>query len=290
MSALNASGFTRVYGIFGHPVRHTLSPQMHQAAFESLGMQAAYLPFEVHPNQLQQAVDSIPALGIQGVNVTLPHKEKVMAFLDDIDSEAEQIGAVNTIKNDSGRLIGYNTDGRGYVASLEEMFVTPAEKTVILLGAGGAAKGVAVALIKAGVKEIFIRSRRKEAGTALSTHLKSATGFTNISVMPFDQQETDSFSTQNPVLLINTTPLGMKAGDPIPFPPHLIQASWTVSDLIYRPSETPLLKTAKKAGAKTVPGLGMLLHQGVLSFQLWTSLHPPIEHMKQALLKAISNT
>lgn len=290
MSPVQPTGDTQVFGIFGWPVRHTLSPQMQHAAFLAAGLQAAYLPFEVHPAQLQKAVASIRALGIKGVNVTLPHKEAVLSFLDEIDPEAEKIGAVNTIKNDAGRLIGYNTDGKGYLASLSEMGVDPAGKTVILLGAGGAAKGVALALIGAGVREMIIRVRRAEAGAALADHLKTVSGDCDITLAAFDDPKDRALKTAQPVLLINSTPLGMKPGDPLPFPPSLIKPDWVVSDLIYRPFETALLAAAKEMGAKTAPGLGMLLHQGTLAFEIWTALKPPIQAMRRALLDALPDT
>lgn len=289
MTAFEPTGDTQVFGIFGYPVRHTLSPQMQQAAFKTHKIHAAYLPFEVHPDQLKKAVASIVPLGIKGVNITIPHKEKVIPFLDEIDPEAEKVGAVNTIKNNAGRLIGYNTDGRGYVASLREAGVDPTEKAVILLGAGGAAKGVAIALINAGVRELIIHARRAEAGAALAAHLKSVSGYAKLSAEPSDAAQDTAVKTARPVLLINTTPLGMKPGDALPFPASHIKADWVVSDLIYRPFETPLLAAAKKIGAETVPGLGMLLHQGALAFEIWTALSPPIQAMNEALLKAFSH-
>ncbi len=286
MTRPQISGNTQVFGIFGYPVRHTLSPQMQNAAFEAIGLEASYLPFEVHPSQLQKALESIMPLGIQGLNITIPHKQNVIPFLDDIDPEAEKIGAVNTIKNDAGRLIGYNTDGKGYIDSLREAGVEPAGKTVILLGAGGAAKGVAVSLIGAGVHEIIIQARRAEAGAALAKHLDHISGHIPITVSPFYPEEW--INTDHPILLINTTPLGMSPDDTLPFPASLIKPDWVVSDLIYRPFETPLLLAAKKVGAKPVSGLGMLLHQGARAFEIWTSQKAPVQVMRQALITAFS--
>lgn len=288
MTPPRPSGRTQIFGIFGYPVRHTLSPQMHHAAFEALGLQHAYLPFEVHPDQLKKAVESIVPLGIRGVNVTLPHKKNVIPFLDQIDPEAEKMGAVNTIKNEAGRLIGFNTDGRGFVASLREAGVDPAGMTVLLIGAGGAARGVSVALLDAGVSEIHILARRVEAGLRLAEHLKSFSPGCSLSSSEFDFRNPVPVKGNAPVLLINSTPLGMKPEDPYPFPLSQIEATWVIADLIYRPYETALLTEAKKIGAKTVPGLGMLLYQGALAFEIWTGQKPPIGIMRQALLAAFS--
>jgi len=287
---LHAPENTQIFGIFGNPIRHTLSPQMHNAAFEALGISGTYLPFEVQPGQLEKAVDAIVPLGIRGVNVTIPYKEKVIPFLDQIDPGAKKIGAVNTIKNHSGRLIGFNTDGEGFIASLLEIEADPVGMSVILLGAGGAAKGVAVALLSAGVSEIIIMARNEASGSGLADRLKGLSSRPKISSIGFDLEKRVPIPKGSQILLVNTTPLGMRKGDPIPFPPSLIKPDWVVSDLIYRPFETPLLVEAKTIGAKIVPGFGMLLHQGALAFKIWTSLDPPIPVMRKSLRKALSNT
>ncbi len=288
MTPFQPSGYSKVFGIFGCPIQHTLSPQMQHAAFEALGLPNTYLPFEVHPDQLKKAVESIVALRIQGINVTIPHKEKVIPFLDELDPEARKIGAVNTIKNDAGRLIGFNTDGKGYLRSLQEAGVDPTGMTVILIGSGGAAKGLAIALLTAGVEEMILRVRRKSAGEALAAQLKTTLPQSKVSVVGFNDIPNASIKNHPPTLLINTTPLGMKKDDPLPFPTSQIKPEWLVSDLIYYPNETRFLFEAKQNGAKTVSGLGMLLHQGALSFEIWTETKPPIEAMRQALSVAIS--
>ncbi len=283
------SGKTGLYGIFGNPIRHSLSPQMHNAAFEALGLNHVYLPFEVSPEQLQKAVAAIVPLGIRGLNITIPHKETVLPFLDEITPEALRIGAVNTIEVSSGRLIGHNTDGKGFVSSLFEAGVDPAGMSVFILGAGGAAKGVAMALLDAGVSELFILVRRQEKGTELAKRLSKVSPQTKVSVAAFDSKSVPTATKNHPVLLINTTPLGMKMADALPFPTEHIQASWVVADLIYTPYETPLLLAAKNSGALTVPGLGMLLHQGVLAFEIWTKQKPPLEIMQKTLFQAFKD-
>jgi len=290
MTPFRPSGETKVFGIFGKPVRHSLSPQMHHAAFEALNLPHVYLPFEIHSDQLEQAVLSMRVLGLEGINITIPHKEKVMPYLDAIDPEAEKIGAVNTIKNNDGRLIGFNTDGRGFVASLREAGVDPSGRAVVLLGAGGAAKGVAIALLEAGIAEVHILARRAVAAETLATHLKRISPTSKITAAAYSPEKEVSLRTECPILLINSTPLGMSAKDPLPFSTTQIMPHWVVSDLIYRPYETPLLIAAKKKGAKIVPGLGMLLHQGALAFEIWTGLSAPIDRMRQVLRDAFSNS
>lgn len=289
MTVSRLSGKTGIFGIFGCPIHHTLSPQMHLAAFEALGLDNVYLPFAVHPEQLKKAVESILPLGLRGLNITIPHKESVMPFLDEIDPSAKNIGAVNTIEVSSGRLIGHNTDGKGFVRSLFEAGVNPVGMSVLMLGTGGAAKGVAIALLDAGVTEIIILARRREKGVELSKHLKTMSPQTKISVLDFNSKPVHAGATDCPILLINTTPLGMKAGDPLPFSPLNIQESWVVADLIYNPYETSLLIAAKEIGAKTVPGLGMLLHQGTLAFEIWTQQKPPLAVMRKALFQAFKD-
>jgi len=262
---------------------------MQGAAFETLGLPHLYLPFEVHPEHLRKAVEAIIPLGLQGLNLTIPHKESVMPFLDKIDSEAEKMGAVNTIEVCSGALIGHNTDGRGFLASLLETGVNPAGMKVLLLGAGGAARGVAVALLSAGVSEMVIMARNKVRAGALAKNLKAISPKVAISVKPFSFEKGQALRKKHPTLLINSTPLGMKASDPLPFSAREIQSDWVVADLIYRPYETPLLLAAKKNGAKIVPGLGMLLHQGALAFEIWTKMKAPLEPMRKSLRLAFED-
>ncbi len=286
MTAFLLSGKTGVFGIMGKPIRHTLSPQMHMAAFEALCLDNIYLPFTVQPEQLKKAVDAIVPLGIRGLNITIPHKEAVLPLLDEIAPEALGIGAVNTIEGSSGRLIGHNTDGKGFVRSLLEAGVDPAGMSVFMLGAGGAAKGVAISLLNAGVSEMIILARRQEKGAELAKRLCAISPRSQVTVAAFRPEKGQTSTTGRPILLINTTPLGMKTGDPLPFPPENIQSDWVVADLIYNPYETPLLIAAKQIGALTVPGLGMLLHQGVLAFEIWTKQKPPVEVMRKALFQA----
>lgn len=283
------TGKTRIFGIFGDPIAHTLSPVMQNAAFEALGLPCQYLPFQVHTENLKKALEAILPLGIQGVNVTIPHKEAVIPFLDSVEAEAEKIGAVNTIETASNRLIGHNTDGKGFLASLSEMNIDPSGRRVILIGAGGAARGVAIALLSAGISEIILMTRTVERGKILANRLGSLSPRLKVSVRGMGLEKESPLKPDRSTLLINSTPLGMKENDPLPFPSELLDPNWIVADLIYRPDETPLLLAAKKTGAKTIPGLGMLLHQGALAFEIWTKEKAPLQVMRDALRNALAS-
>lgn len=276
------TGKTMILGLFGYPVEHTLSPYMHNAAFKSLGLDYCYLPFKVDPRHLKEAVTGIKALNMRGVNITIPHKETIIPYLDELDTEASLIGAVNTVLHAGERLIGYNTDGRGFVRSLkEEGGIEPRGKKVVILGAGGAARSIAFSLAMEGVDKIFINDTVGDKAIELSSAIRSKTSIEALYVKDLKERigEVD--------ILINATPLGMKKEDPPPISPELLSKRLFVYDIIYNPPETPLLKEAKKKGAKTLRGIGMLLYQGALSFKIWTGQDPPIDIMKKAIEKRI---
>jgi shikimate dehydrogenase len=273
---MNITGKTRITGLFGYPVEHTLSPAMHNAAFEHLGLDYCYVPFLVHPGALGKAVESIRALSLAGVNVTVPHKETVIHLLDEVNEEASFIGAVNTVVNREGRLIGYNTDGRGFMRSLEENGIVITGKKVLLVGAGGASRAVGYYLSeKVGslaIHDIDTKKREK-----LVSDLSQIRG--NVSPLPrVDHQA--GFD-----IIINATPLGLKKDDPPPVDLAALLSTQTVCDLIYK--RTPLLDLAAQKGCRTMDGLGMLLWQGVLAFELWTSVSPPVDVMRNALHKGM---
>ena len=277
--------FKTLFGIFGWPARHSLSPAMHNAAFRALDLPCRYETFEVAPDHLPDAVRAIRALGLGGVNVTIPHKQAVIPLLDVIDPQAGRIGAVNTIAVSGGRLIGHNTDGEGFLRSLLEAGVDPVARPVVLLGAGGAALGVADALLDRGVSDLSLLARSPEKLAPVAARLASA--------HPAARVTTADLASPLPtgsVLLINATPLGMKPGDPLPCAVELIDPASVVADLVYRPDETPLLAAAKRRGATIVPGLGMLLHQGALAFEIWTRQPAPVAVMRAALVAALRQT
>jgi shikimate dehydrogenase len=268
------NGKTEITGIFGFPVGHTLSPVMQNAAYESKGLNYRYLPFLVSPEKLGDAVRAIRALHIRGVNITIPHKEKVMQYLDEVHEEAAFIGAVNTVVNDAGRLTGYNTDGRGFMQSLAEQGIDVEDKDILINGAGGAARAVSYFLAKrAGRLAIFGRTPQRR--DLLIHDLKKMS--THVGVAD-DLSSAGQFQ-----MIINATPLGLKDDDPLPFEASRLKTGQVVCDLIYK--KTRLLHEASRKGCVTLDGTGMLLWQGASAFQLWTGQQPDIAVMREALLR-----
>ncbi|HJV44385.1 MAG TPA: shikimate dehydrogenase [Bacillota bacterium] len=278
---------TVLTGIFGYPVGHSMSPLMHNAAFQALGLNYRYGAFSIPGHSLKSAVEGIRALGFRGVNVTIPHKVEVMEYLDEIDDEALQIGAVNTIVNENGKLIGYNTDGQGYVCSLLQEWETPLSgKKVVILGAGGAARAVAVSLARHGVKEMVIANRSVEKAQGLAEHVQNLVKASAISMEDLNRGKKLEVD-----LLINTTSVGMYPNiHNVPISLDLIHDGLMISDLIYNPLNTELLIKGKEVGAKTMNGLGMFIHQGSLAFELWTGMKPPVDLMKETVLKQLKNS
>jgi shikimate dehydrogenase len=272
---MNIDGKTKITGIFGYPVEHTLSPAMHNAAFKALNLNYCYVPFLVHPDHLEDAVKAVKALNLRGVNITIPHKEKVIPLLDEISEEASFMGAVNTIVNSAGKLIGYNTDGKGFMQSLAESGISVKDKNILITGTGGASRAISYYLSQE-AKALYIIGRTKEKMDRLVNDLK-ASGRNNIAVIE-DLYVIDGFH-----IIINATPLGLKEEDPLPFDTSLLKEGQIVCDLIYK--KTRLLKEASKKGCLTVDGTGMLLWQGALAFELWTGKRPDVEVMRKALRK-----
>jgi shikimate dehydrogenase len=271
------NGRTKITGLFGYPVEHTLSPAMHNAAFKSLGLNYCYVPFLVHPDYLEAAVKAIKALNICGVNVTVPHKENVIKFLDEINEEASFIGAVNTIVNSGSKLIGYNTDGRGFIQSLLESGILIEGKDILIIGAGGASRAISYYLSQKG-RTLFIYNRSNDRAKRLVQDLKKIRN--NVSFIK------DVSSIERFHIVINATPLGLKKDDPLPFDTSLLRKYQTVCDIIYK--RTRLIEEASKKGCVTINGMGMLLWQGIFAFELWTGKKPQVEVMRNAL--RIKNT
>lgn len=276
------TGQTKVTGIIGYPLVYTLSPIMHNAAFKATGLNYRYLPFVVEEKDLGAALQGIRALKIRGVNVTMPHKEAVIEFLDELSEEAKIVGAVNTINNRDGCLIGYNTDGTGFIRSLREESFDPKDTTAIILGAGGAAKAVAVSLIQAGASEMILVGRDIRKLEKLKARLLDNFTYITIKTLSFKDNLADIFRVGD--LIVNATPVGMReSGDLLPVPLELISTKHFVYDLVYTPLETELIKEARKVGAKVANGLGMLLHQAASAFEIWTGTSAPVEVMRHAL-------
>jgi len=283
------NGRTGVCGIIGCPVEQSFSPAMHNAAFAALGLDFVYVPFPVSPPLLPAAVTAVRALGLAGVNVTVPHKQAVLPFLDELSGEARLAGAVNTIVNRSGGLYGDNTDGKGFLHSLKEgaAFV-PSGKTALILGAGGAARAVAAGLALAGAKKLVVANRSQGRAVELAGFITEKTGV-KAEVVPWPAGRFETIpgeALSEADLVVQATPLGMHPNDastaPLPF--ELFRPGQVACDLVYNPVETLFLKRAARAGATVVDGLGMLLYQGALSFEMWTGVAAPLEVMRDALL------
>ena len=280
------TGKTKIVGVFGYPISHSLSPAMHNAAFKYLNLDYIYIAFEVKPSDLKAVVKSIPALNISGINLTIPHKEAVVPYMDKLTREAELIGAVNTIEVQNSGLIGHNTDALGFIRSLREFGVSIKGKSVLLLGAGGASKGVGFALVLNKAKEICIANRTLEKAKVLASNLRKKANFSKVSVIPLEHKHLKSV-LKNTDILINATSSGMKSKDPLLVPSDSIIKKIIVYDLIYNPPETKLIRLAKKKGCLTINGESMLVHQGAIAFEIWTKRKAPVEIMKKALRKAL---
>lgn len=270
----------RIFGLIGYPVKHSLSPLMHNAAFKALNLDASYELFELKPQELEAFFKTLPQKNISGLNVTIPYKEQVLPFLDKIAEQAELIGAVNTIAVSTDKLEGFNTDGDGFLRHLkDDLGFDPEGKNISVIGAGGAGKAVTVTLSKAGARSIFIYDIEKSKSEKLISHLKE--NFSNVEFKQADSIE--GLDIKGSGLLVNATPIGMRESDPLIISPEFISKGLLVYDLIYNPKETKLLKLAKERGALVSNGLGMLLCQGALSFEIWTGEKAPKDVMRKAL-------
>ncbi len=276
------SAKTKLCGIFGWPVEHSLSPDMHNAAFKELGLDMVYLAFNIAPEDLATGIKALRALNIAGVNITVPHKEKVIGLLDDLSPEARNIGAVNTIVNVHGRLIGDNTDGRGFIRSLaEESKETLAGKKILLLGAGGAARAIGVSLLGQRVKSVFLYDVVQEKTLGLASDLAKIATSTKVEKI---EREQIGQVLKDADILINATPVGMKEHDPCVVEPELLTKKLFIYDIVYN-RQTALLKEAAHRKIKHANGLGMLINQGAIAFELWTGKKAPVAVMRQAINK-----
>jgi shikimate dehydrogenase len=276
------SGSSGVFGIIGHPVRHTLSPAMQNAAMQSCGLDGVFVPFDVQPERLGEAVAGLRALGVRGVNVTIPYKTGVVPYLDGLDESAEAAGAVNTISNEDGRLVGHNTDGDGLLRSLAEDFAfTPENKTIVIIGAGGAARGAVAAICRAGARRIAIANRSRDRAKSLVTNMEGRYPDTALAVADYGEQLTPIL--QEADLVVNTTSLGMNVEVIAGLELEALNRNAVVYDMVYAPPVTPLLQEAQRLGLRHANGLGMLAAQGELAFNIWTGILPPLGLMKRVL-------
>jgi shikimate dehydrogenase len=279
---LAPTGSTRLAGVIGSPVRHSLSPLLHNTAFETLGLDWVYVALEVAPGSAAEALSAMRTLGIDGFSVTMPHKEAVAEACDELTADAGALRAVNCVVNSDGRLIGHNTDGDGFTDALDaELGLDPAGLRCVVLGAGGAARSIGLALARRGAAQVAIINRtaaRAEEAVAL---------FPEVGVVVAPGEAAAFISDCD--LIVNATSIGMGssaetagAGD-IPFDTALITADHTVVDIVYRPLVTPLLAAAQARGARTANGVSMLTHQAAIAFTLWTGVAAPISAMTAAV-------
>ncbi|MHC1586190.1 MAG: shikimate dehydrogenase [Candidatus Hecatellaceae archaeon] len=282
---MKASWDTQVYCLIGDPVAYTLSPVMHNTAFKKLGINGLYLAFRVPTGKLREAVEGMKALGFKGFNVTIPHKVEIIRFLDGLDRLAARIGAVNTVKNDGGRLIGYNTDGEGALRALEEAGVSPKGKNVVVLGAGGASRAICFTIAKL-ARKLVIANRTEDKALKLAERLRAELGV-NVEVCRLLEEELAPMLAEAEIL-INATSVGMYPEvENSPVSSALLRRDLTVFDIVYKPLKTRLLREAELKGAKTVDGLAMLVHQAARAFEIWTGVTPPVEEMRKAALKEV---
>ena len=272
------TGKTKIYCIIGYPVEHSISPQMHNAVFAALNMDARFVAFSVNPDQLGEAIVGLRALNVAGINVTVPHKSSVIPYLDEITPLAKKIGAVNTIRNENGLLIGTNTDISGFIRSLGSLNFSPENKSIALLGAGGAARALVAGLANAGASRILIHNRTAERAESLLTEFSP--------IFPQTQLESVSMEILQATtldLLINTTTVGMESGES-PLDLSQCQEIEHLADIIYSPAQTTLLKQAEELGIPAINGSGMLLYQGCGAFTFWTGKQAPEDVMQEQLL------
>lgn len=276
-------GNTRLTGIIGYPIEHTLSPAMQNAAFAEAGLNWIYVPFSVDPDHLAAAVNGAKALNFAGLNVTMPHKKEVIKYLDELSAPARIAGAVNTIQFDGDRLVGHNTDGQGFIDSLKhDAGFSPREKNALLIGAGGAARSVAVSLAMSGIRQLAVINRTADKALKLQESIKDNFPDCIVKVLSPDDEKIVSLQSESQ-LIVNTTSIGMLTNPGLPLGMERIGPSHLVYDVIYFPAETEFLREAKKRGAETLNGARMLLYQGATAWQIWTGRPAPIAEMAVAL-------
>jgi len=280
---MKIDGNTKLTGIIGYPIEHTLSPVFQNAAFEKVGLNWAYLPFLVSPGRLGEAIAGLKVLNFIGINVTMPHKKEVIKYLDELSPAARIAGVANTILFKKNILVGYNTDGQGFVESLrKDARFSPRGKNVILIGAGGAAKSIAVSLALAGIKRLIIINRTPTRAQRLQRLISDNFPHCLVKVLPENDEKIVSLKSESH-LIVNATSVGMLSNPGLPMGTEGIGRKHLVYDVIYEPAETQFLIDAKKRGAKTLNGAYMLLYQGVASWQIWTGQSAPIAAMAAAL-------
>ncbi|MCY9091035.1 shikimate dehydrogenase [Bacillus mojavensis] len=270
----------KLYGVIGNPIAHSMSPDIHNAALKDLGLDGHYHAFKVEEDSLEDAVKGIRALGVQGINVTVPHKVSIMDHLDHIDESAKVLGAVNTVRREGDKLVGYNTDGEGFVKSLMRILDKPiSELSFLMIGAGGAARAIFTTIVRDNPAKFDICNRTIEKAKQLT---ESAPSFRNVEVLSIKEAEE---RLEQYDVIIHTTSVGMYPNvEDIPLSLQRAASSAVVCDIVYNPIQTSLLKEAKQKGLKTLDGVGMFVEQAALSFRLWTGHEPDVEKMRSIVV------
>lgn len=282
---MHIDGSTTLVGVFGAPIEHTASPAMHNAAFEALKMNWAYLAFHVDPQELRAALQGARGMGMVGINLTVPHKIPALDCVDEIDAEASKLGAVNTIAMEKGRLHGFNTDGYGFLKAIKEEFnLSLGGKRVLVLGAGGAGRGIAVKCALDGAAQVIVANRTPAKIEPIAREIRNTKSEFLSLGLTVDEIRRVIHEVD---LMVNATSVGMKDGDSLGLGTELFSPRLRVYDTIYRPAQTELLQVAEGAGAKVANGLGMLLHQGAKAFEIWTKRKAPLAVMRRALRTAV---
>lgn len=275
----------KLYAVIGDPVSHSMSPVMHNDLFQHYGLDAHYHAFAIKPNDLKDAVNGFRAIGISGFNVTIPHKVSIMPLLDRIDPLAQSIGAVNTVVNEEGCLVGYNTDGAGFVQGLQSKVPSLHDKRVLIIGAGGASKAIYFTLAHIGVSQIDITNRTIQSAVKLSEECPY-----EVNTVVMGLEETEDYLERYDII-IQSTSIGMVPQiECQPLSLHNLKERAFVSDIIYNPLETKILKMAKEKGAQVQNGIEMFVHQGALAFEKWTGIKPDTNRMTKIVKEQLGGT
>ncbi len=277
---------TAIYGVIGCPVEHSLSPAMHEAAIRHCGLDAVYLAFRVEPEAVAAAVQGVRALGIQGINVTIPHKKAVAQLCDRLEPSALAAGGVNTVRNEAGTLVGASTDGEGFLRSLTEAGIEISGMRAVVAGAGGSARAIAAAIAPR-LAGLHLAARDPVARAALAAEC-TRFGCPHVTEAELSEEALGA-ALASSELLVNTTPLGMwpAVDGCLPVRQRDLRPDLTVVDIVPNPMRTTLLARARDAGCRTLNGVGMLVHQGAVAFELWTGRNAPVEAMRQACESAL---
>ncbi len=274
---------TRLFAVFGHPVRHSLSPAMHQAAFEALGLNAVYLAFDVEEAALPAALSGLSAIGAGGVNLTIPLKRRAFELLPRLDATARLLGAVNTVAFRPEGMTGYNTDGIGFLRDLQATVgFSPAGRRVCVVGCGGAGRAIALTCATQGATTIALANRTPGRSQQLADEVRQQAPATRVEVLPADAASwVDAVRAAD--LIVHCTSVGLHAGERSVLPPDAFRPGQVVYDLIYNVPVTPCMQAARSAGAQAINGLGMLVHQGAAAFAIWTGQEPDVARMRAAI-------